>query len=316
MKKIFIASSHECKELVNQIKNFLDSRQHGIECVTWMESFNPGSLTFEALENVLSECAGAVFVTTPEGKNDKDGKPGQPNENVILELGLVAARLGRPSVALCRYDQVVLPTDLEGFTHIEMGPSRDKDEKFLNLTADAQVRLTSWVGGLTDMIAGVPRTQVVHGCSGVWLFDISFTKWRKIDIEQRSFAILDGQLHLFIPVDGTRGSGVAQGELELHLEDPTSHEKGVYNAHYNVDAHIKIVRCHDDGSMTLISRTHARQLFEPSGKPWPNEGLDPSVFGPWYFTWDLKPDEKEEARFQVNVNSGNWSSGTGTAVKI
>ena len=43
-----------------------------------------------AIEQAISGCTGAVFVAA---RDPEAAKPGQPNENVMLELGLVAARL-------------------------------------------------------------------------------------------------------------------------------------------------------------------------------------------------------------------------------
>jgi len=223
---------------------------------------------------------------------------------------IVKHALGRRSVALCKFGNVHLPSDLAGFTHIEMGSGHDVSDA-------AKGHLTHWLDSLMHTIPGVPRTQVVHGYSGVWSVHIEFTKWRRIEITERSFAALEANLHLFIPVDGFGGHGVAQGELQLHLDEPEKHpDYGTYNAHYNLDAEIKTVKCRPDGSMTLMSRTHARQLLEPSGKPWPVEGLDPSVFGPWFFTWELQPMPDEEARLEVKFNRENWSYGSGFAFKI
>ena len=68
----------------------------------WPTIFEPGSLTFEALEEMLMECCAAVFVATPDDPAVmREKKVALPRANVMLEFGLVAGRLGRHTIALC-----------------------------------------------------------------------------------------------------------------------------------------------------------------------------------------------------------------------
>jgi predicted nucleotide-binding protein len=49
-----------------------------------------------------------------------------PRGNVLLEFGLVAGRLGRRNVAICRFGGVELPSDLASMTVIDMKKTSGK----------------------------------------------------------------------------------------------------------------------------------------------------------------------------------------------
>src|SRR3954447_9703219 len=89
-----------------------------------MDFYKPGDLTFESLEDMLSQCCAAVFIATPDDTYTVvDRIIRSPRANVLLEFGLVAGRLGRHSCAVCQYEGAELPSDLTGLTVIRMDPS-------------------------------------------------------------------------------------------------------------------------------------------------------------------------------------------------
>jgi predicted nucleotide-binding protein len=80
------------------------SHEQDTRSVEWTEVFQPGYLTFEALEAMLLRCCGAVFVATPDNQSVIRGeKVSSPRANIMLEFGLVAGRMGRHNIALCQY---------------------------------------------------------------------------------------------------------------------------------------------------------------------------------------------------------------------
>ena len=101
-RKVFIGSSTESLDRAYAIRDRL-CKIEGIECVLWKEVFEPGSLTFEALEDMLLRCCAAVFVATPDDTSVIRGRTIRcPRANVLLEFGLLAGRMGRHNVAVCR----------------------------------------------------------------------------------------------------------------------------------------------------------------------------------------------------------------------
>ena len=119
-RRVFIGSSSEYLPEVSRIKQLLDN--DSIECVLWTTVFQPGYLTFEALESMLLDCGAAVFLATPDDEAEiRHERVATPRANVMLEFGLVAGRLGRHNIAVCRYTNANMPSDLQGLTVIEMG---------------------------------------------------------------------------------------------------------------------------------------------------------------------------------------------------
>src|SRR5262245_13140659 len=118
VREIFIGSSSEGEECAKEIGRLL-SRDRGVRCLMWREIFEPGFLTFEALEEMLLRCCGAVFVATPDDHSQIRGRSvNAPRANIMLEFGLVAGRLGRHNIALCQYGYAELPSDLQALTVI------------------------------------------------------------------------------------------------------------------------------------------------------------------------------------------------------
>src|SRR4051812_17836632 len=102
-RRIFIGSSSEYLREAKWIKDLLEQND-AIEGVIWDRVFQPGYLTFEALELMLRECAGAIFIATPDDKTViRHQTLATPRANVMLEFGLVAGRLGRYNIAVCEY---------------------------------------------------------------------------------------------------------------------------------------------------------------------------------------------------------------------
>src|SRR5689334_16585905 len=103
MKRIFVGSASADKGMAERVAGVLT--HNGVVGECWTEAFPLGLLTFEALERMQRRCVGAVFIVSPDSS-------GHANENVLIELGLVAGRMGRSRVALCVCGCVTLPSDL------------------------------------------------------------------------------------------------------------------------------------------------------------------------------------------------------------
>ena len=101
-RRVFVGSSTKGLDKAQTICDALKDEQ--TEAVLWTREFPPGYVTIEGLERVLSDCSGAVFVATPDDEIAIDGKLVKvPRANVMLEFGLLAGRLGRHNIAICRY---------------------------------------------------------------------------------------------------------------------------------------------------------------------------------------------------------------------
>lgn len=274
------------------------------EC--WTDAFPLGLLTFEALERMLRRCVGAVFIVSPDSS-------GHPNENVMIELGLVAGRMGRSRVALCVCGCVTLPSDLLAVTRIDMGDSSSLDQNAIE-------RLTGWVRPIAALMQSVSCTEVLHGYTGRWKVVVNFQRWRGQAISDPSIAALNGDILLQIPACGYGGVGVLIGKLTLHLASPgVEGAEPSFTASYNVCASINNVSCCGDGSMVFRTQTLVRQAILKTGNEPARELLSEELAAPWLFRWKFVPTDVEpppimSVMFETDLRS-DWSAGKGSAYK-
>ena len=287
-RRIFVGSSTEGLGRAQHICNLL-STVADTEGVLWKTVFQPGFVTLEALEAMLGECSGAVFVATPDDTMSVRGKTiSVPRSNVMLEFGLVAGRMCRHSVALCRYGGAVLPSDLEGLTDIAMDPCSVSDDQAdaEEFRQDAEEKLRHWCKHLLATIETVPRTDIVHGYTGKWDFNLQLRKWRCLEISPPSFVQVHGSFDLFVAVGGQAGRGCLHGHVfAKFIKDG----KAAYEADYRSAQKITNALCGADGSLELRTEAFVLQPVNSMGKA-PSEltGLDIAP-DPWSARWQLSP---------------------------
>jgi len=310
MRSVFVGSSSEGRLEAAEVCELLKNKE--TETVFWPEIFAPSSLTFEALENMLLECCGAVFVATPDDHGAIRGRPVEmPRANVMLEFGLVAGRLGRPNIALCQYGQAELPSDLEGLTVVQMAAlASDKREDCRN---DARHKLQLWSSQLVVTAEKIVRTEIVHGYTGRWTFAAHLTKWRGIQVVWPSFAELNGIFDLYVRGDHSYlrddqvGRGTAHGRLTFSLLDPRREGHPPFQGECRVAHDIANVSCSGEGGLSFTSTPFALHLITSTGEP-PSElaGLTGPP-EPWSFNWDLQPTGEDRilaGSFTAEVGGG------------
>ena len=116
-KTIFIGSSARARA---QSKSFIE-RFEGptLSFLPWWEAFTAGRTLLEALDEIKDRIDGAVLLMSPESETTVRGKTvAIPNLNVLFELGFFSGHLGRHKVAMVRYGDFYLPSDLGGYIHI------------------------------------------------------------------------------------------------------------------------------------------------------------------------------------------------------
>jgi predicted nucleotide-binding protein len=118
MIKIFIASSSAAKR---QAKMFMEGCEHqNIKFIPWWDEFQPGRTLLDELTRIKSEVHAALLIMTPEGvsTSPKGKEVIIPNLNVLFEFGFFYSAFGHPNVAVVKYGNVSLPSDLGGYIHI------------------------------------------------------------------------------------------------------------------------------------------------------------------------------------------------------
>ncbi len=287
-RHIFVGSSTEALEQARHVCKIL-SNIDDVEAELWTDVFDPGFLTFEVLEAMLRRCCAAVFIVSAEDQTlIRDKLVQVPRANIMLEFGLVAGRLGHHSVAVCQYGKPELPSDLAGLTVIHMDPP-DGDPAPDVFQQQAEKKLQIWSSRLLATASGISRTDVVHGYTGRWDFDLALSVWRDRRIIAPSYATVKGYLDLFLMSNGQVGRGLAHGRMQFRL---LSGSPGVesYSGEFRTAHEIRNAVCARDGSLELITEAFALEKMETSGAP-PLELAEMDRFPePWCAQWKLTPN--------------------------
>jgi hypothetical protein len=315
MRKIFIGSSTEALEKAKCICRVL-STVEDTRPVLFKEFFEPGFLTFEALEEMLLQCCGAVFVATPDDAIKIRGRDTRcPRSNILLEFGLVAGRLGRHNVAVCQYGGSELPSDLKGLTVIEMDGAEPGLES--STTQRANERLRIWASRLVATTETIERTGIVHGYTGRWDYKLRLDKWRDLPIEYPSYAQVNGSFDLLIPANGHSGRGLAHGRLFFKLQAVDSADASAYQGEFRSAHEITNAICHKDGRVEFTSQAFMMHMVSSAGVPPPQlQGTD--IFPePWSSQWILCPSSEPRTLVGMfSTEDTGVSQGTVKATKV
>jgi hypothetical protein len=158
VKEIFVASSNEALDKAERIAAIL-ADVDGVKPRLWKDEFKSGDITFVRIEELTREVAGAVVIATPDDRSViRDQEAQTPRANVLFEYGFLVASLGRPRVALCRYDPAMLPSDLNGLTHIPMGRWPASGE----IDARTTLRIKDWARGVPEASLSRLAEEIAH----------------------------------------------------------------------------------------------------------------------------------------------------------
>jgi hypothetical protein len=327
-RTIFVGSSHEgyvaAQKVCAAIKQLGDE---SLDPQLWSGFFDAGSLTFEALEDMLQRCCAAVFVIRrddvvrhldPDGHNAHRGKAEyMPRGNVLVEFGLVAGRLGRRNVALCRLAPADLPSDLAGMTVIDMCPKADCPEAAHTeaFTHEALEKLRQWAGHLLPTASTIERTLVFHGYTGRWEFELRLRKWRGISISAPgSYSIVNGNCDLFISSEGVGSIGSASGILSCRLASPEGN--GQYMSDFQIFHTITNIECDAAGGIELTTHLAGMHRITETGTAPAELRSVGAGSEPWTFRWILNPTESGALEGKVETSALGGTEGEITARKL
>src|SRR5947209_2894519 len=117
MVNIFVASSSAAK---SQAKELIKGCAHSeVTFVPWWDEITAGKTLLEELARIRKKVDCSVIILTPESNSTLRGlRQPIPNLNVLFEFGFFFGALGAEKVAVVRYGEVYLPSDLGGYVHI------------------------------------------------------------------------------------------------------------------------------------------------------------------------------------------------------
>jgi predicted nucleotide-binding protein len=114
---IFIGSSSAAKSQARAvIRKFSSPR---LKFLPWWDAFTAGRTLLEDLDNVRAKVDGALLLFSPESTTRiRNKKYNVPNLNVLFEFAYFYGHFGRKRVAMLKYGEFYLPSDLGGYIHI------------------------------------------------------------------------------------------------------------------------------------------------------------------------------------------------------
>ena len=128
--KVFVVYGHE-----ENNKTQLDAmlRRWGLEPLILDQLPSKGQTIIEKLEEYTADVNFGVILATPDDEGHRSGHPDEKafraRQNVVLELGMLLAKLGRERVAILLKDQTHMerPSDIQGLVYIPFKDNLQKD---------------------------------------------------------------------------------------------------------------------------------------------------------------------------------------------
>lgn len=112
-------------------------RRWGLEPLILDQLPSEGQTIIEKLERYTGRVDFAVVLATPDDEGNRTGHPDEKKQrawqNVVLELGMLLAELGRSKVAILLKDQGKMkrPSDIHGLIYIPFTDDLEKEARVL-----------------------------------------------------------------------------------------------------------------------------------------------------------------------------------------
>ena len=130
LSKVFVVYGHDATARTD-LEAML--RRWRLEPLILDQLPNEGHTIIEKLEKAIAEAKFAIVLATPDDEghraNHPDEKAFRARQNVVLELGMLLARLGRKNVAILMKQQDTMenPSDIHGLMYIPFKDSLQND---------------------------------------------------------------------------------------------------------------------------------------------------------------------------------------------
>jgi predicted nucleotide-binding protein len=144
--QVFFGSSTESSELMEEVGAWLE-KEEGVNVLLWTDrrAFPLGQYTLNRLIELTKIVDASEFIF---GEDDRvwyhDSENQQPRDNVLLEYGLFASRLGLSRSIVCRINRSKVPSDMLGVTTLDISG---------NNRIDAKLRARDWIRACKNEIA-------------------------------------------------------------------------------------------------------------------------------------------------------------------
>lgn len=129
-RRVFVVYGHD-QTARTQLEAML--RRWGLEPLILDQLPNEGQTIIEKLESASKDIHFGVVLATPDDEGNRanrgDEKAARARQNVVLELGMLLAKLGRSRVAILlkQQDNMERPSDIQGLVYIPFKDDIAKD---------------------------------------------------------------------------------------------------------------------------------------------------------------------------------------------
>jgi hypothetical protein len=212
--------------------------------------FPAGPTLLDQIGKVPDDCQGAILLFTPDVISARSGqKTHEAVSNVIFEYGYLSARLTRQRVAICQFGDAEPPADLKGVKVMNAGPAyyrtpeKRGNDHTPKLSPNLIRELGIWLKSLPRLAEHIPPVVQLHGYSGTWSIETTFTTWRGMDVRKPNEVFWYGFTSLFIPPSGRAGKGRMHGHTDVKWAG--------YSAIYDVQNKVEEATAHPDGALDL-----------------------------------------------------------------
>jgi predicted nucleotide-binding protein len=90
-----------------------------LKFLPWWDAFTAGRTLLEDLDHIRAKVDAALLLFSPEATaRIRNKKYDMPNLNVLFEFAYFYGHFGRKRVAMLKYGEFYLPSDLAGYIHI------------------------------------------------------------------------------------------------------------------------------------------------------------------------------------------------------
>ena len=180
--KVFIGGSSETRQQTENVKFLIEEMGH--EADAWFDSvrFLPSTFTLQDLESAATKYDAAVFVYGEDDvilADETNTKP-IPRDNVVLETGLFAGRLGHERILICTVGKPKIPTDMSGITHVPIENLRFLKDKLENWFKSISTNLPAIykeckIAPRSEMDAMNPLGKRWEHAKEIWLVNFAST---------------------------------------------------------------------------------------------------------------------------------------------
>ena len=133
-KDVFVVYGHDTTSRT-QLEAML--RRWGLNPLILDQLPTEGQTVIEKLESAINQAPFGIVLATPDDEgypiNQSDQKRYRARQNVVLELGMLLAKLGRDKVAVLLKDQknIERPSDIQGLIYIPFDGDLEKEAGLL-----------------------------------------------------------------------------------------------------------------------------------------------------------------------------------------